>query len=462
MRPLSVFGTSSDAGKSTIALALCKILADSGYSVAPFKAQNMSNNACVCDDGGEIGVAQYTQAVMLGLSTSYHFNPILLKPQKDSESQVVIKGKAAVTQDAREYFKNIESLKPVVNEAFDYLRERYDIVVCEGAGSPVELNLMEKDLSNVYTAREFGAKIILVADIERGGIFASVYGTYALLPEDLRESVIGVIVNKFRGDMSLFDEGRRIIEERFGIPVLGVVPHIDFSVGYEDALSLSSYAKQGGGVKIAIIKYPHIANFTDFEPLIIDSGLSVEFVDKAQDLNGFDAVILPGTKATISDLRWLKASGLYKRITEYQGYKVGICGGYQMMFERVCDPHGVESEEGSVEAGLGYIDDEIVFGCAKTLGRGVYEYDGKELPGYEIHCGQSAKYPLFFESEKLFGTHLHGIFDNDAWRTAFIRRFDPSYEGYEYARQRQKQIDALAHGVKQSVDIPKIIEALSC
>ncbi len=462
MRPLSVFGTSSDAGKSTIALALCKILSDLGYTVAPFKAQNMSNNACVCDDGGEIGVAQYTQAVMLRLPTSYHFNPILLKPQKDNESQVVINGKVAATQEARAYFKNIETLKPVVNEAFGYLKERYDTVVCEGAGSPVELNLIEKDLSNIYTAREFGAKIILVADIERGGVFASVYGTYALLPDDLKSEVIGVIVNKFRGDMSLFDEGRRIIEERFGIPVLGVVPHLPFALGYEDALSIENYTKNGGGVKIAIIKYPHIANFTDFEPLIVDKRLSVEFVDKAQDLSAFDMVILPGTKATISDLRWLKSTQLFEKIANYDGKLVGICGGYQMMFERLCDPCGVESEAGSVEIGFGNIDDKIVFEAAKTLAKGVYEHNGKKLEGYEIHCGQSAKYPLFFEGEGLFGTHLHGIFDNDEWRTEFIRRLDPSYDGFEYVKEKQRELNALANAVKQSIDIGKIIEALSC
>lgn len=462
MRPLSVFGTSSDAGKSTIALALCKIFADMGYSVAPFKAQNMSNNACVCDDGGEIGVAQYTQVVALGLPTSYHFNPILLKPQKDNESQVVVSGKVAATQDAREYFKNIDTLKPAVNEAFAYLKERYDIVVCEGAGSPVELNLMEKDLSNVYTAREFGAKIILVADIERGGVFASVYGTYALLPDDLKSEVIGVIVNKFRGDMSLFDEGRRIIEERFGIPVLGVVPHIPFSVGYEDALSLSSYAKNSGAVKIAIIKYPHIANFTDFEPLIMDKGLSVEFVERAQDLSIFDIVILPGTKATISDLRWLKSTGLSSEVRRCGAFVVGICGGYQMMFEKVCDPCGVESKAGSVETGLGYIGDEILFEPAKTLAKGIYEYGGERLTGYEIHCGQSAKYPLFFEDERLFGTHLHGIFDNDDWRTAFLRRFDPSYKGYEFEAAKQKEFERLAGGVKAHIAVEQIIKALSC
>lgn len=462
MRPLSIFGTSSDAGKSTIALALCKIFADMGYSVAPFKAQNMSNNACVCDDGGEIGIAQYTQALMLGLPTSYHFNPVLLKPQKDNESQVVINGKAAATQDAREYFKNIETLKPVANKAFTYLKERYDIVVCEGAGSPVELNLTEKDLSNVHTAREFGAKIILVADIERGGVFASIYGTYALLPDDLKANVIGVIVNKFRGDMTLFDEGRRIIEEEFGIPVLGVVPYIPFSVGYEDALSLSSYAKNGGSVKIAIIKYPHIANFTDFEPLIMDKGLSVEFVERAQNLSVFDIVILPGTKATISDLRWLKSTGLFDEVRQCGSFVVGICGGYQMMFERVCDPHGVESEAGSVETGLGYIDDEIVFEQAKTLAKGLYEHGGESLSGYEIHCGQSARYPLFFEADGLFGTHLHGIFDNDGWRTAFLKRFDPAYEGYEFEAAKQREFERLAGSVKAHIAVEQIIKALSC
>jgi len=213
LKSISVFGTSSDSGKSTIALALCRIFKEMGFDVAPFKAQNMSNNACVCDDGSEIGVAQYMQAVAIGLKTSYHLNPILLKPEKDTKSQVIINGKAHTSKSARDYFRDIDSLKPVVRESFEYLQKRHDFLICEGAGSPVELNIMDKDLSNNFVAGEFGTKIVLVADIERGGVFASIYGTLALLDEGMRKNVIGVIVNKFRGDLSLFDDGVRIIKE---------------------------------------------------------------------------------------------------------------------------------------------------------------------------------------------------------------------------------------------------------
>jgi len=462
VRHLSVLGTSSDAGKSTISLALCKILQEEGYAVVPFKAQNMSNNACVCDDGSEIGVAQYTQAVMLGLPTSYHFNPILLKPQKDSESQIIVRGKAVMTQDAREYFRGLDALKPVVREAFEFLASRYDVVVCEGAGSPVELNLMDKDLSNIFTAMEFDTKIILVADIERGGVFASIYGTYALLPQNLRQNVIGVIVNKFRGDMSLFDEGRTIIEERFGIPLLGVVPFIAQHTAYEDALSLANYAVNPNGiVKIAVIHLPHISNFTDFEPLIADAMLSVEFVGHLTDLSCFDIVILPGTKATISDLRWLKSSGLFDEVKRCNAFLVGICGGYQMMFDSICDSHGVESEAGSVEEGFGFLDERIVFEKEKTLAKGSYEIFGRTLNGYEIHCGVSTKYPLGFESAKFLGTHLHGIFENDSFRTEFLRRFCENYVGYDYESHKQKELQTLTDTVRASIDVKKIIEAIS-
>lgn len=462
MRNISVFGTSSDAGKSTISLALCLILKERGFSVAPFKAQNMSNNACVTDDGGEIGVAQYIQAEALGLATSYHFNPILLKPQKDNESQVIIKGKAVGAQDAREYFKNIENLKPVVKETLLYLNERYDVVVCEGAGSPVELNLAQKDLSNVFTASEFGNKIILVADIERGGVFASIYGTYALLPENLKKNVIGVVVNKFRGDITLFDEGRRIIEEEFGIPVLGVVPHIPFALGYEDALSIDGYAKNRGDIKVAIIKYPHIANFTDFEPLIADKELCVEFVDSYLPLSVYDMVILPGTKATINDLRWLKSSGLYGELQRFRGLKVGVCGGYQMMFKNLIDEHGAENQPGEKEEGFGWIDSDVVFEKNKTLFKGSYEYCGESVEGYEIHCGKSEEHPLFFEDEKIFGTHIHGLFHNDSFRTGFLRRIRADYRGYDYGEYRKQELERLKNSVAQSIDVDKIIEAISC
>lgn len=460
MKSLCVFGTSSDAGKSTLALALCLIFQHRGYSVAPFKAQNMSNNAGVCDDGGEIGIAQYAQARALGIPTGYHLNPVLLKPQKDTQSQVVINGKAVESKTAREYFRDLDALKSVVREAFGYLASRYDFLVCEGAGSPVELNLTEKDLANTFVARELDTKIVLVADIERGGVFASVYGTYMLLEERLRRNVIGVIINKFRGDRSLFDEGKTIIAERFGIPVLGVVPHLELHTSYEDALSIANYQKRADApVRMAVIKLPHISNFTDFEPFIADARVQVDFVDHAVDLSAHDIVMLPGSKATIADLRWLKTTGLFDALGKAQRL-FGICGGYQMLFASLYDPEGIESEAGSRETGLGYIDDTIVFEADKQLKKGSYEVFGQKLQGYEIHCGISKKHPLWFESERVSGTHLHAVFENDAFRTALLQRINPSYEGYAFEDFRRNEERQLAETVAEHVDVDAIIRGL--
>lgn len=461
MRSLSVFGTSSDAGKSTLALALCLIFQKRGLLVAPFKAQNMSNNAGVCDDGGEIGIAQYAQARALGIPTSYHLNPVLLKPQKDTQSQVVINGKAEASQSAREYFLDMERLKPVVREAFAYLAGRYDLLVCEGAGSPVELNLTEKDLSNTFVAREFGTGIVLVADIERGGVFASVFGTYMLLEEKLKANVIGVIINKFRGDMSLFDEGRKIIEDRFGIPVLGVVPHLKLSTSYEDALSISNYKKSGNPlIRMAVVRLPHISNFTDFEPFIADERVAVEFIEGAAELGGYDIVMLPGTKATIADLRWLKAAGLFDALKTAKKL-FGICGGYQMLFASLHDPLGIESEAESVEEGLGYIDDVIVFEAGKQLKKGEYEAFGKKLSGYEIHCGVSQRHPLWYESERVSGSHLHGLFENDAFRTMLLKSLNPGYEGYAFDAFRKEEERRLAETVEAHLDVDAILRGLA-
>ena len=244
IKNISILGTSSDAGKSTITFVIAKILQDLGHEVVPFKAQNVSNNAFVCDDGSEIAVAQYFQASVLGLDTSYHLNPVLLKSAQGSSASLIVEGKVVTNKDVREYYKDLDLLKPAVKRSYEYLDSKYDVVVAEGAGSPVELNLMDKDLSNIFIAHEYNTKIILVADIEKGGVFASIYGVFHLLPEKLRKNVIGVIVNKFRGDLTLFDEGVRIIEEDFKIPVLGVLPYTPFNLGFEDSQSLKNYTQK--------------------------------------------------------------------------------------------------------------------------------------------------------------------------------------------------------------------------
>ncbi len=370
MKNISIFGTSSDAGKSTITFVIAKILQDMGYSVAPFKAQNVSNNAFVCDDGSEIAVAQYFQAGVLGLETSYHLNPVLLlKSGRGSSASLIVEGQVVTNKDVREYYRDLDLLKPAVKRCFDYLDKKYDCVVCEGAGSPVELNLMDKDLSNIFIADEYNTKIILVADIEKGGVFASIYGVYHLLPEKLRKNVIGVLINKFRGDLTLFDEGIKIIEKDFNIPVLGVLPYIPFNLGFEDSQSLKNYTQNSKDsiINVAVISYPYMSNYNDFEPLIADDSIHLEFVETNISLEKFDMVILPGSKLVIKDLRWLKKTGLFDTIKQYNKKLLGLCGGYEMMFEKLHDKYALENDEDIIEDGFSFIDDEIIFEKEKTL-----------------------------------------------------------------------------------------------
>lgn len=463
MRHISVLGTSSDCGKSSISLAVCAILADEGFCVSPFKAQNMSNNACVTDDGGEIGVAQYTQAVMLEIPTTHRQNPILLKPQKDSKSQVIVNGKSIGAMSAAEYFLKSEEMKKEAEAAFCSLAAEYEVLVCEGAGSPVELNIMQKDISNLYIADRFDTKIILVADIERGGVFASIYGTYELLPQKLKQNVIGVVINKFRGDLSLFESGIEIVEERFGIPVLGVVPYMPQNIGFEDSMSIANYRNDtDGAFKVAIIRLPRISNFTDFEPLFADKNLSVWFANSVSGLKSADMVIIPGSKATIEDLRWLKKSGIFDFLKEKKVYTVGVCGGYQMMFKTLRDDCGVENTEPCVEEGLSFIDDEIVFLPQKNVTKGRYEIEGSTVSGYEIHCGVSKKFPLYCRGEGFFGTHLHALFDDDGFRERFFAPFVPKYEGYNFLEQKKEALKSFSKAVKENIDYKKIIEAVLC
>jgi len=415
MHNISIFGTSSDAGKSTITWLIGRMLQEEGYSVAPFKAQNVSNNAHVADDGSEIAIAQHFQAKALGVPTSWHNNPVLLKSGRGSMASLIVGGKSVADKDVWAYYRDLDGLKPIVTDAFQTLQAHYDIVIAEGAGSPVELNLMDKDLSNIFIATEFNTKIILVADIEKGGVFASIYGVYHLLPQQLRNNVIGVIVNKFRGDMRLFDEGVCIIEEEFGIPVLGVLPYEPFNLGFEDSQSLGNYRQDctRATKRIAVIAYPTMSNYNDFEPLLANPKICLEFVRSNIDLNRFDQIILPGSKRVIDDLRWLKSTGLFTQLqhirTERTAELLGICGGYQMMFERIVDEKCIETTEPTIETGLGFIDDEIVFQKEKSL--------SKHGARYEIHHGTSTKYPHSYRDEGLYGTFEHGLFVDERFIT---------------------------------------------
>ncbi len=442
MDNISIFGTSSDAGKSTITFLIAKIVQEMGYKVAPFKAQNVSNNAIVADDGSEIAIAQYFQAKVLGIKTSWHNNPILLKSGRGSRASLIVAGKSSTTPEVREYYRNLDSLKPIVNTAFNRLNSEYDCVVAEGAGSPVELNLMDKDLSNIYIASEFNTKIILVADIEKGGVFASIYGVYHLLPKELRANVIGVIVNKFRGDMSLFDSGVDIIEQRFGIPVLGVLPYIPFALGLEDSQSLKSIPQNCKKAKrrVAVINYPTMSNYNDFEPLIANDDICVEFISSNQNLSPYDSIILPGSKLVFEDLKWLKANGLFLQIKELK-YKsdieiIGICGGYEMMFKELIDIDGIEGSSDSRVDGLGFIDDVIYFQEQKILKR--------EGDYFEIHNGVSQKYPKEYRDKNIYGTFSHALF------------VDEKFKSYE-----KEKIEEFINSMKPYLNIEKLLKSVS-
>ena len=462
MKNISIFGTSSDAGKSTITFVIAKILQDMGYSTVPFKAQNVSNNAHVCDDGSEISIAQYFQAKVLDVPTSYHLNPVLLKSGRNSSASVIVEGQVVQTQDVREYYRKLDVLKPAVDRCFNYLNERYDCVVCEGAGSPVELNLMDKDLSNIYVATKFDTKIILVADIQKGGVFASIYGVYNLLPKALKKNVIGVIVNKFCGDMSLFDEGITIIEEQFKIPVLGVLPYIPFNLGFEDSASLKNYTQDTtkACINVGVIAYPYISNYNDFEPLIADQCISLEFIDANVSLDKYDMIILPGSKLVIKDLQWLKKVGLFDKVKNFNNTLLGICGGYEMMFEELIDSHCIENEIASKEGGFCFIDDIITFEKKKTLTKQKHVVFGEEIEGFEIHHGQSKKYSLSFKHKNHLGTFLHAIFDNDAIRKRLFSSINSSYQPFNYATYKTNRINEFIQIHKSRLNIKKILEEI--
>jgi adenosylcobyric acid synthase len=455
MNSLSIFGTSSDAGKSTLSFAMTYLLHKRGIKVAPFKAQNVSNNSQVTDEGGEIAIPQFFAAEAIGLKTSPNMNPILLKSGGKSKAHVIVNGKSVAEKDVLEYYRDIDSLKPYVKKAFLALKEEYDVIVAEGAGSPVELNLMDKDLSNIYVAEEFNTKIILVADIERGGVFASIYGVYHLLPEKLRNNVIGVIVNKFQGDMSLFDEGVKIIEAQFKIPVLGVVPFKPFNLGFEDSQSLMNYVQNSShaSIKVGVIKLPHISNFTDFEPLVVDDEIALSFISHASEAQSCDLIIIPGSKRVVDDLAWLRERNFETILQDKARHIIAICGGYEMMFEEILDPSHVESKN-SLTQGFARFKGSVTFLEEKIVKKGCYNLLGNMVNGYEIHNGTAKRRAK--QKKKLFGTFVHGIFDNDALRETIFSAINPTYKGYNFKEFKSRTIDEFAMHIQSHVDINKI------
>ena len=459
MRSLSIFGTSSDAGKSTISFAITYLLHKNGIKVAPFKAQNVSNNSVVCDAGGEIAIPQAFAANSIGLKTTPLMNPILLKSGSKGKAHLIINGKNVGNKDVWSYYRDIDTLKPHAKKAFKNLLKDYECLVAEGAGSPVELNLMDKDLSNIFIANEFNTKIILVADIERGGVFASIYGVYKLLPKKLQKNIIGVIVNKFRGDLTLFDNGRDIIEKRFGIKVLGVVPYKPFNLGFEDSQSLMSYTQdlRKAIIKVGVIKLPHISNFTDFEPLIADSELEVSFISTPTELSTCQIIIIPGSKMVLDDLKWLEKQGFSPILKSTKKTIIGICGGYEMMFENILDPWHVESDVKKVK-GLGIFKGKVKFKKKKILNKGIYKVFNIKLNGYEIHNGFTKQ--LSQKHKNNYGTFIHEIFESDKLRKKFFTNISLTYNGYNFNKYKQKSINKFATHVEKHIDMEFIQKAI--
>ncbi|PTY08138.1 cobyric acid synthase [Opitutaceae bacterium EW11] len=478
MKALSVLGTSSSAGKSWMTIALCAWLKRQGVRVAPFKAQNMSNNAGATLDGGEIARAQAVQAEACGLLPSAEMNPILLKPSGGLGSQLVLRGQAQGHFAALEYYSNFERLWSVVVEELEAWKSRCDVLVLEGAGSPVELNLMERDLVNLRPIRYLDGRWVLVGDIDRGGIYAQLAGTWALLPEADRARCLGAIVNRFRGDIRLFPDPQRWLEPHApGLDVLGTVPlRRDLQPEEEDGLTAADQDR-GTGELIAWIRFPHAANLTDCQPWWLDQGVRVSWVSTSDQLAQARVIVLPGSKNTLADLRWLRATGLDRAIANASRRGVlviGLCGGFQMLGERLTDGDGVAGDAGE-EPGLGLLPVETVFERNKIVRQVTAECDGRRWSAYEIHMGRSravgACEPLHrvFDGEtdrpeghcrgNVWGTYLHGWFEAPEVRGRVSRAAGLSghtVNPVTWAEHRQEIYRAMAEHVQQHVNLEPI------
>ena len=490
LHPIMFAGTGSDVGKSVVAAGFCRIFLQDGYTPAPFKAQNMALNSFATPDGLEIGRAQAVQAEAAGIPCSTDMNPLLLKPNSDHTSQVVLNGKPHGNQSAYSYFRKEgrEELRKEVNAAFDRLAARYNPVVMEGAGSVSEINLRETDLVNMPMAIYAGADVILVADIERGGVFASVYGSIMLMTEEERRHVKGIIINKFRGDARLFEEGRKMIEELCGVPVLGVLPYFkDIHIEEEDSVALGAknYQAQQGRINIAVLLLRHLSNFTDFNVLEQDPRVCLFYTNNVEELERADIIIVPGSKSTIADLAELRKNGVAQAIIKaHKNGKtvLGICGGYQIMGCEVLDPHHIEGEIERLP-GLGLLPVSTVITEEKVtlqsnfrafpLGGGEYC-----LKGYEIHMGESVPFdggearPLneledgrldgCIVSDKCMGTYMHGILDNGEFIDWLLAPYADKCEksGFDYDAFKQQQYNRLADVIREHVDMEKLYKIL--
>jgi adenosylcobyric acid synthase len=496
-KTLMIQGTASSVGKSIMVTALCRIFRQDGYRVAPFKSQNMSNNSFVTREGGEIGRAQAVQAEAAGIEPSIHMNPVLLKPEADNRSQVVVSGKAVMSLDARDYYEYTPHLLGIIENSLNHLRADYDIVIIEGAGSPTEINLKEREIVNMRIAMMAGSPVLLVSDIDRGGVFASIVGTMELLEQEERNMVKGMIINKFRGDIGLLKPGLAMLKKRSGKPVLGVMPFFhDIIIAQEDAVYLEEEKriKANGDLKIAVIHLPRVSNYDDFDPLA-EQGCNISYVKTVEELGSPDLIILPGTKSTTADLTYLQERGLAEAISRLavSGTPlIGICGGYQILGKTINDPFHIESPNDNI-AGLGLLDCVTTFSSEKTTtqvtacvaaGYGLLEgLTGIEFTGYEIHMGQTSNHnsgQAFIVTQTpsnksaypegmldgrglILGTYIHGLFHNYEFTSAFVKQLrqlrklpvvPPSL------LNKQVNYDKLAQLARNSLDISQIYQIM--
>lgn len=478
-KALMLMGTGSDVGKSLIAAGLCRLFAERGLAVRPFKPQNMSNNAAVTVDGGEIGRAQALQARAARVQPTVHMNPILLKPETTTGAQVIVQGKRAVTASAREFFRTRGQYMPAVLDSFRNLAHEADLVIVEGAGSPAEVNLRQGDLANMGFAEAADVPVILIGDIHRGGVIASLAGTQAILPEDDARRIKGFLINNFHGDPDLFSEGVTFTEARTGWPCLGIVPHFADArlLPAEDAVALEKAVTTGGGkFHIAVPRLPRIANFDDLDPLKLEPGVTLEIVQPGKPMpRNVDLVIIPGSKSTIGDLSALRAQGWDIDIAAHHrqgGAVLGLCGGYQMLGRMIHDPQGLEGPAGS-SPGLGLLDVETTLLPDKTLTRVTARHaqSGLDVTGYEIHLGTTrgpdcARPFTFIDTApdgacssdgRVIGTYIHGLFASDDFRRHFLSRLGAETGALAFEQTVEATLDKLAWHLARHLHIERLL-----
>ena len=480
---IMIQGTMSNAGKSLLCAGLCRIFKQDGYRVAPFKSQNMALNSYITEAGGEMGRAQVVQAEAAGIAPDVRMNPILLKPTTDVGSQVIVNGVVQGNMRAMEYYKRKLEFVPAVMEAYNALAEEYDIIVIEGAGSPAEINLKQADIVNMGLAKLVDAPVLLVGDIDRGGVFAQLYGTVALLEEEERARIKGTVVNKFRGDKKILEPGIKMLEDLCGVPVAGVIPYTHVDIDDED--SLSERFNRGNERKlldIAVIRLPRISNFTDFSPFERYENVSLRYVDKVSDLHKPDMILLPGTKSTISDLKWLRQSGLEAAVLKAAAAGTlifGICGGYQMLGNSVSDPDRVEAAGVSDIAGLGLLPMHTVFRGKKVQNQTNGTFSGIQgilsglnsmaYTGYEIHMGRSREeLAPVIGNRNVYGTYIHGIFDAPGITDTILQALCaqkgidfPALGTFDMKAYIEQQYDKLADAVREGLDMDLVYKILN-